>query len=813
MSQKVYLWILKTGVVLSFLCVFFVFKNMLFPYITSKQIPFNILVEVLLVFWLAFIIKYPQWNPFRGFTKSWPIKLFIKPKAAAESVLNTPAPEVTDKKNRNKNGAAAAEIPAPIYKNSQMITFSLALFFLIILISCFTGVDFHMSFWSNAERMLGVYHILHFFALYLIAITVFRDWRDWQIVFTALLLAAVGVAFDSMPAGAPVYSTLGNSLYTAVFMIFAFYFILLLFFHKDSNDNRKTYPFLKWFYFLAIPFLYIQFYKVNKAGDAVGMLAGVAAFIFLFGVINKRRVVRIVSWVLTLSVVGIVVFAFIFHSSPIIAHNRFLSKFNTNRPTFQTRLLSWEAGVKDFHNHWLLGTGFGNYAITFDKYFQAKFYDYSKTETYFDRAHNNIVDLTSTTGILGVLAYLSILVVVGIYLVRGLKRGRIKPIEFCLIASLLVAYFVQNLDVFDSFVTYMCLMIVLGYIHWLSNTAEDRGNTRAMLATGGPTGFADREIYTLIAAGLVAAFLIYNYAVMPMRTFIGVIEGQMEFSKGDIATAVQTYKDALANVNPLERDSRSMLERAIADYAWNISKLPPAQAADIVAYAVQEGQINLSSNPKDSLMQMELARVYDVGYKVVSDANLRAAYGEKALDLISGSIASSPERIPVYFIKAQIQIGQNKIDDAITTLQYAQSIMPSFSDSDCQLAQVYLIKQDQLMQQKAPTSTSAVWGAKAWPEMDICLNNNGVANLAITDIIKASIDHYVDEQDTDKVIELYEQLVQYESNAQYYVSLARLYQQKGEIDKAIAAAQQAEQIDPTLKTDADAYIKQLQNQP
>jgi len=26
------------------------------------------LIEVLFIFWLAFIIKFPQWNPFRGFT-------------------------------------------------------------------------------------------------------------------------------------------------------------------------------------------------------------------------------------------------------------------------------------------------------------------------------------------------------------------------------------------------------------------------------------------------------------------------------------------------------------------------------------------------------------------------------------------------------------------------------------------------------------------------------------------------------------------------------------------------------------------------
>jgi len=808
MSQKVYLWILKTGVIASFLCVFFVFKNLLFPYITSKQIPFNILVEALLVFWLAFIIKYPQWNPFRGISKTWPFNLiqFVKPKAEIVAAAG-PEAEIKDRRNKNKD-LTPEQASEPIGKNNIYITLTLSLFFLVILISCFTGVDFHMSFWSNAERMLGVYHILHFFALYLIAITVFRDWRDWQIVFTALILAASGVAIGSLPSGSEVYSTLGNSLYTAVFMIFAFYFVLIVFFHKEGNDRKKGYPFVNWFYFLAIPFLYIQFYKVNKAGDAVGMLMGAAAFVFLFGVISKKKALRFASWFLAAAVVGLIAFAFLFHSNPIIAHNRFLAKFNTNRATFQTRLLSWEAGVKDFHNHWLLGTGFGNYAITFDKYFSAKFYNYSKSETYFDRAHNNIIDLTSTTGILGILSYLSIFIFVAIYLIRALKRGRIKPIEFCLIGSLLVAYFVQNLDVFDSFVSYMCIMIVLAYINWLANTGEDRGNTRALLSRGGQNGFADREIFALIGAGLVAAFLIYNYAILPLRMLTGVINGQMAFAQGDISAAVQIYKDALSDNTPIDKDGRSMLIRAVADYAYDISKLPPAQADEAIAFAAAKGEQNLAYNPQDSLTQMELARVYDVGDKIVSDPTLRNSYAQAAIKEIDGSIAASPQRVPVYFIKAQIQLGLNQIDDAIATLRQAAAITDDFPETSCQLGQAYIIKQNELQQSKAASSTVDEAGNKAWSAMD----NYGASNLEIADVIKFAINHYVDEKNADYVIQLYEQLVQYENNAQYYLALAKLYQQKGEIDKAIAALQQAEKIDPTLKADADAYINKLRNQ-
>jgi O-antigen ligase len=80
------------------------------------------------------------------------------------------------------------------------------------------------------------------------------------------------------------------------------------------------------------------------------------------------------------------------------------------------------SSIKDFPNHPWFGVGFGNYASVFDRYFSARFYEYTRSETYFDRAHNNLIDIVSTTGIVGLLAYLSIFVAVAIYLLKLIKK-------------------------------------------------------------------------------------------------------------------------------------------------------------------------------------------------------------------------------------------------------------------------------------------------------------------------------------------------------------------------------------------------------
>jgi cytochrome c-type biogenesis protein CcmH/NrfG len=96
--------------------------------------------------------------------------------------------------------------------------------------------------------------------------------------------------------------------------------------------------------------------------------------------------------------------------------------------------------------------------------------------------------------------------------------------------------------------------------------------------------------------------------------------------------------------------------------------------------------------------------------------------------------------------------------------------------------------------------------------MDICLAHNGAGNFVVTEVMKEAINHYSSLQNADYMIQLLNQLVQYENTADDYKYLGQLYVQKGDIPDAITAYQKAEQIDPSLKTDVDAYVKQLQNQ-
>ena len=77
MSDKSYLAILKGGILASFVMLLFVFSSFLFPFITSKQLPFNILMEVLLAIYIIFLIQYPKYLPKKSYLTFGIIAYFV----------------------------------------------------------------------------------------------------------------------------------------------------------------------------------------------------------------------------------------------------------------------------------------------------------------------------------------------------------------------------------------------------------------------------------------------------------------------------------------------------------------------------------------------------------------------------------------------------------------------------------------------------------------------------------------------------------------------------------------------------------------
>lgn len=744
MSKKTYLLILRVGIYLSLATFFFVFSSLLFPYITSKQLSFNILVEFLTIFWVAFIFKYPEYRPKRSY-----------------------------------------------------ISLGLLAYFIAIGVSCLLSVDFNLSFWGDAERMLGFFHLTHFLLLYFIIISAFKTESDWSIMFQLSVLAAALITIYGWRTGY-IPSTIGNAAYVAALMIFNFFFLGLLWI-KTNNWYLKS------AYLLLLFFVLAGFLRSDISGAQAGLFAGVLSFLLVLGAVSKNKKIKWSSWGVFAFFLIAITLLFSLRSQPLFNNTqigKMLRDFSSSNITLNTRLLSWKSAALDFKNHPVFGVGWGNYAIIFDKHFDPKFFDYTRSETYFDRAHNNLIEIVSTAGLFGLITYLAIFVAAAYYLIQTFRKKKISAAELALLVGLIVAYFVQNLALFDALVTYVPLMILLGYIYYLNQRVETpklESKLEGEKKDQEEGLNMQKEWLVLAGAFVVMGSLILFCNIRSFVMFQGVIKGYIEVSNGRIMDGVDYYKQALSFNTGLERDGRDTLVTLISSNPGVFRYLKSSDSQSVADYVVELSQKNMSYNPYDTLAQMRLAQALQMAARLNYQSLDRFNYySGQAMQAIDYSIEASPRRIPIYYVKADIQLSRGEKQDAIDTLNYAVSLKPDYPDSYCQLANIYFFYKEYDV---------------AYDDYDKCLDNGGGGLLKNIDLINGSIGRYQEKKlnNPKRLIAYYEDLASAnESDAQPWVMLAKLYREDGRKEQAIGAAKQAAKIDKSLSDAVDGFVKELE---
>jgi len=740
MKEKTYKLILQVASIFALFMVFFVDKEMLFPFITSKQISFNILTELMFALWLVFVIKFPSYRP---------------------------------KKN--------------------LITFGLLAYLVAITVSLFVSVDPQLSFWGDAERMLGIFHVSHFFLFYLVILSVFKSFKEWKMLLLSSVLIATIVSLNGI-LGDKVYSTIGNTAYVSGYLIFNFFFAAILFFREK---NLK----LRWLYLLPVIIMLLEFWKCKTSGAIIGLFLSILLALFLVGLFHDNKKVKKLS--LSLFVLAIISVSFIFSQNQASwFQNSFLKNLTPQKITFQTRLISWQAAAKDFSNHPVLGTGFGNYAIIFDRHFDSKFFNYTTSETYFDRAHNNLIDIVSTTGLLGLITYLSIFVFVIIYLFRLMKENEWKAglsdlkhrknLEIIIIISLLAAYFIQNLAIFDSFVTYIGLMITLAYISWLYFENKEEESREIVIKK------QNIEIILLIVFLLLAYIFTATFNLKPKRDLKGSIAAYSLISSGNFPDGFKLFKESL-NDGPLDRDARNILVNLFSASYQNLEKLPEETADEFISFVIDQVEKNIAFNPVDSLLNLQYTQVLDLAanYYKTRDIDKYNELSQKAMERIDIAIDSSPGRAPLYFAKGQMLLVREENEKAIETVNQGISLNPDYYDGYCRLSQF----QASLGKQSSEEFSSS---------LDKCFDLGGSSSINSNSFLQLVVQHYLNKADYQRAVLAGEKMASLNpENKDVLFSLAKLYYLNDENNKSQELLVALYQKYPELEQEWKEYVEAI----
>jgi tetratricopeptide (TPR) repeat protein len=178
----------------------------------------------------------------------------------------------------------------------------------------------------------------------------------------------------------------------------------------------------------AIPFLLALYYLIisKNRGGYMGFL-----FLFTFGIgfmvlkFIKDKKVPFLS-IAKYLVPSLAIFALFlaFHPSGKGAVSKFLTSFDLNHPTVQTRLHAWKSALYMIKDHPLLGVGIANYEIYSWKYQTEKLERMTlATNTRVDKTHNEYLQVLSELGIIGFGLFVWLLFEIGRSILNGISKG------------------------------------------------------------------------------------------------------------------------------------------------------------------------------------------------------------------------------------------------------------------------------------------------------------------------------------------------------------------------------------------------------
>jgi O-antigen ligase len=660
-SKKTCEIILKIGVFLSLLSFFIIVNNWYYPFITGKQIYFNILLELLIWFWFYLILKYPETRPRR----SW-------------------------------------------------ITWSILVWLGVMLVSAIFGVDFNLSFWGDTERMLGIFSLLHFFALYLIIITVFKSKTDWLLLLNGSVAAAVIVAVyaflsPSRPGIGNVnmmsnISTLGNATYVAGVMLFNLYFIIYLW----KNSRLAI---LKLWYLVAAVLIGAAFYYAHVFGSTAGLITSLLVCGLVLGWLHKNKGVKIASF----TVAGILMAVLVL--SVILALNH-SPLFGSKITSINARFYAWQAGWKGFLERPVLGWGYGNFAAPFDKYFKAGLYHWTPNEEFYDHAHDVPLEMLATAGILGLIAYLAIFVAVAGALFKTWRRQTIKPLVLAVVVGIFVSYFIHNLAVFDSLANLVCWMIALAFVFWLTGNDAD--------AAPLPSIKFKAVNLNSVVFGLLICSLIYYGNIRSAQMMAATIGLARSWYTDTPADFLNTYQKTFSYHTPLDRDVRTFVISLVLDSPNRLAGVSQQDLDRFFTSLFTLSQENLQLAPHDYFFLNQRAQLLGLVGSLAGDKQILA----EALQTADQAIAWGGEHLPAYFTKTDIYLNLKDYQQADATMRQALALWPDNQAVYCRLAYLEL------------KYNLKVEPAALWSNLDNCLDKGDVSVLTKGEYLLPATAHY-----------------------------------------------------------------------
>ncbi len=568
------------------------------------------------------------------------------------------------------------------------LTLAILLFGLIVLLTGALGVNSYRSFWSTIERGEGSLTISHIIIYYFILSQTLRNRQQWLNYFSASILISLFVGLYAWAqehthitwivnsGGGRLSSTLGNAAYLGAYALGHLWLSCLLFFER---------PKIAWRLFSGFAILseiFLLWQSETRGALLALIFTLVLALIFLIAFFPRRKI----------KIIALSLLLFLFISSLFVwqgRHSEWIKESNTlNRIanislkdiTTQSRLYAWDSSWRGWQERFLLGYGWDNYHIAFNKYFHAEIFRDNGSQIWFDRAHNTVFDVAVGAGLVGLISYLSIFGLCFYYLFKFLSHDRENILLYLLTAAFLLAHFIQNIFVFDCLPTYIMLFMVLAFVCFIANRHQGLYQSVFSAAKAGPSQYFLILIFLVL---LVSAIVNFNYR--PAQANILALGGLKQFYLGQINEGITVLERAIDLNTYQTPEIRQKLADNILTFNRSNYISDPQKIKDNYQVAFSAIKANMELYPLDVQNYLYLMMLYNAA--TPTDATLPSQVlrlGEQALKL-------SPTRPQIYFEMGQAAINLGDFKEGVGYFKKGVALSPDNLDARWLLLTAHII--------------------------------------------------------------------------------------------------------------------------
>ncbi|MFA6099420.1 MAG: O-antigen ligase family protein [Patescibacteria group bacterium] len=556
-------------------------------------------------------------------------------------------------------------------------------YFIALLLSVIFAVDPVRAWWGNQERMNGLFTLIHFFIWLTMTVSLIKTWPQWQKLLNYQVILGVFMGCVALlqrpfprlllfPAGGRVGGLLDNPIYMGAYQLFILSFLALLWFKTKNNAWRA-------WYVVAFIVSMLSMFAAGSRGPFMGLICSIVVSVTAVAIMHKNKKLRIgVAAVMAagaLFYVGVVVWGV--NTQPF---RQFATSFPTASRIFELqtgttgRFIAWNIAWEGFLQRPITGWGLDDFHVLFNRLYNPQSLRAGYAETWFDRAHNTVMDVVSMTGLVGFVAFAAVWITLYVTVIRARRKGYIDIPTTAVLVGLPAGYFLQNLFVFDhpaafsmSFLLY-AFVICIGFPIFMGSDGKETGAVKSVT-----------KPLPWVTFGLVqAAFILFVYltSIMPFYASYLTIKSNNAFAAGDLESTLGYAKQAASIQTPYLDEQTFLHSRNLITLSDAGQLTKWTKWKEMFQLVEDVTDRHLVSHGVNAHPRFIYASLLETIGRVAQDP----AILKKAEDQYKEAIIDSPKRQQLYFGYGRLLTELGRKDEAMTLYKQAAEFDPEIGE-------------------------------------------------------------------------------------------------------------------------------------